>query len=171
MPFTSYHLGPGLMIGLLFLKFIDFPTFLIASIIVDIEPFIILFFKLDYPLHGFFHSFLGGTIVALFLSVVMSKIRKYFSPIMSFFKLEQDVSFKKILVASLSGVYIHILLDSPIYTDIQPFFPLDFNPFYQNTSFPGLIPTMLCVWCFMGALIVYTIILFQYKKKVSSKKC
>ena len=37
MPFTSYHLGPGLMIGLLFINIIDFPTFLIASIIVDIK--------------------------------------------------------------------------------------------------------------------------------------
>ncbi len=163
MPFTSYHLGPGLMVGLLFLNFIDFPTFLIASVIVDIEPFIVLFFNLDYPLHGFFHSFLGGTIVALLLTVVMSRIRKYFSPLMSFFKLKQDVSFKRILVASLSGIYIHILLDSPIYTDIQPFFPLDFNPFYQNISFSGLLPTMICVWCFMGALIIYMIRLFQYK--------
>jgi len=74
MPLTSYHLGSGLMIGLLFLNFIDFPTFLIASITVDIEPFIVLFFNLDYPLHGFFYSFLGGTIVALLLTVVMSKI-------------------------------------------------------------------------------------------------
>ncbi|MFW9990322.1 MAG: hypothetical protein ACFFC3_16900, partial [Candidatus Odinarchaeota archaeon] len=63
MPFTPYHLGPGLFIGLLFLSFIDFPTFLIASVIVDIEPFFVLYFNLDYPYHGFFHSFLGGTII------------------------------------------------------------------------------------------------------------
>ncbi len=174
MPFTSYHLGPGLMVGLLFLNFIDFPTFLIASVIVDIEPFIVLFFNLDYPLHGFFHSFLGGTIVALLLTVVMSRIRKCFSPLMSFFKLKQDVSFKRILVASLSGIYIHILLDSPIYTDIQPFFPLDFNPFYQSTSFPGLLQIIICMWCFMGALIFYMIRLIQYKvinqEKIQEKK-
>jgi hypothetical protein len=75
MPFTSYHLGPGLMVGLLFLNFIDFPTFLVASVIVDIEPFIVLFFNLDYPLHGFFHSFLGGTIVALLLTISIFSIR------------------------------------------------------------------------------------------------
>ena len=169
MPFTPYHLGPGLMIGLLFLNFIDFPTFLIASIIVDIEPFIVLFFNLDYPLHGFFHSFLGGTIIAILLTVVMSKIRRYFSSLMSFFKLEQDVSFNKILVASLLGIYIHILLDSPIYTDIQPFFPLTFNPLYRNSSLLGSLETMICVWCFIGALIIYIIRLFQYKAKNQEK--
>ena len=114
------------MIGLLFLNFIDFPTFLIASVIVDIEPFIVLLFNLDYPLHGFFHSFLGGTIVALLLTVVMSKIRRHFYPLMSFFKLEQDVSFKKILVASLSGIYIHILLKLLSMSSVQKILSLPF---------------------------------------------
>jgi len=127
MPFTPYHFGPGLLIGLLFLSFIDFPTFLIASVIVDIEPFLVLFFNLNYPLHGFFHSFLGGFIIAFILTMIMTKIRELFTPIMSFFKIQQEISFKKIFLASLLGIYIHILLDSPLYTDIRPFFPLDFN--------------------------------------------
>lgn len=67
MPFTPFHFGPGLLIGLVF-SFIDFPTFLIASLIVDIEPFLVLFFNFNYSLHGFFHSFLGGTIIALILN-------------------------------------------------------------------------------------------------------
>ena len=37
MPFTPYHFGPGLFLGLIFLGFIDFPTFLVANIIVDVE--------------------------------------------------------------------------------------------------------------------------------------
>ncbi len=169
MPFTPFHFGPGLLIGLLFLSFIDFPTFLIASVIVDIEPFLVLTFNLDYPLHGFFHSFLGGTIIALILTVIMTKGRKFFTPILSFFKIEQETSFKRILFASLLGIYIHILLDSPIYTDIQPFFPLDFNPFYRSTSLPGLLETMICVWCFIAGLIIYIIglivLAMKYRRK------
>lgn len=175
MPLTPYHLGPGLLIGLLFLNFIDFPTFLIASVIVDIEPILVLTFNLNYPLHGFFHSFLGGSIIALILAGIMTKIRKYFTPIMSFFKIEQEFSFKKILLASLLGVYIHILLDSPIYTDIRPFFPLDFNPFFRSTSLPGLQETLICVWCFIAGIFVYIIrlILFMIKnrrKNINSKE-
>jgi membrane-bound metal-dependent hydrolase YbcI (DUF457 family) len=162
MPLTPFHLGPGLLIGLLLLPYIDFPTFLIASVIVDVEPIVVLIFGLDYPLHGFFHSFLGGTIVALPLALVMNKIREPISPLISFFKIEQEISFKKILIAALSGIYLHILLDCPIYTDIQPFFPLDFNPFFRSSGAPGLMETMICVWCFMGASIVYLIILLRY---------
>jgi hypothetical protein len=110
MPFTPFHLGPALFLGLLFLGFIDFPTFLVANVIVDVEPFIVLVLRLDYPLHGFFHSLLGGTLVAVPLALAMYRIRGRFSSLLSFFRLEQKVSFRSVFVASLAGVYIHILL-------------------------------------------------------------
>ena len=165
MPFTPFHLGPGLLISLIFLSFIDIPTFLIASVIIDVEPFLVLIFHLNYPLHGFFHSFLGGFIVAVLLSMVMSKIRRYFTPLLTFFKIEQSISFKKILFSSTCAIFIHILLDSPIYLDIQPFFPFEFNPFYRSTVMPGLIIYLLCAWCFVGAIFVYVIRLLQHKTK------
>ena len=146
MPFTPFHFGPGLLISLTFLSFIDIPTFLIASVIIDVEPFLVLVFHLDYPLHGFFHSFLGGFIVAALLAMVMSKIRKYFTPLITFFKIEQSISFKKILFSSICAIFIHILLDSPIYLDIRPFFPFAFNPFYRSTVMPGLIEYLICAW-------------------------
>jgi len=163
MPFTPFHFGPGLLISLTFLSFIDILTFLIASVIIDIEPFLVLVFDLNYPLHGFLHSFLGGTFIAIPLAVITYKIRGYFSSLLSFLKVEQKFSFNKILVSSIIGIYIHILLDSPIYLDIQPFFPFEFNPFYSNTLWPGLYIYLICAWCFVGAILVYIIRLLQYK--------
>ncbi|GFP42291.1 hypothetical protein HKBW3C_01417 [Candidatus Hakubella thermalkaliphila] len=49
---------------------------------------------------------------------------------MAAFKLEQDSSFKKILWTSFFGVYFHILLDSPLYRDIKPFYPIESSPPY-----------------------------------------
>lgn len=139
MPLAPFHLGPGLLIGLLLLSYIDFATFLVASIIIDVEPIVVIIFDLDYPLHGFFHSFLGGTIVAFLLAAVMSKVRESLSPLLSFFKLEQKSTFKKILLASLTGIYIHILLDSRMHKDIQPFYPLDFNPFLSSSALHRIV--------------------------------
>ncbi len=165
MPFTPYHLGPALLFGLLFLSFIDFPTFLVANVIVDIEPFLALTLNLNYPLHGFFHSFLGGTLVAVLLALMMHKIRDKLSPLLSFFKLEQKTSFMKILVAALAGIYIHILLDSRIYTDIQPFYPSTFNPLLTTGILAGLDAYIFCIWCFFGAIIVYFFRLFLTWRK------
>lgn len=130
MPFTPYHLGPGSLIGLGMFKIFDFPALLIASVIIDIEPFSVLLFNLDYPLHGFFHSFLGGSMVAGFIAAAVYFLKNYIKKLMIFFKLAQDSSFKKILWTSLFSVYFHILLDSPLYTDVKPFYPLMVNPFY-----------------------------------------
>jgi len=167
MPLTPFHLGPGLLIGLLLLSWIDFPTFLVASVIVDVEPIVVLAFGLDYPLHGFFHSFLGGTLVAFLLAAVMSKVRASLSPLLSFFKLEHKSSFKSILIASLSGIYIHILLDSRMHRDIRPFYPLDVNPLLNSSALPGLRVYILCFWCFIGAAVIYVIRLFLIWRRES----
>ena len=155
MPFTPFHLGPGLLVGLLLLSYVDFPTFLVASVIVDVEPLLVLWWNLPYPLHGFFHSFLGGTLVALLLTALMRKARKSLSSLLLFFKITQTVSFKKIVLASVSGIYLHILLDSLMHRDIRPFYPLDLNPFLGLSSDLGVY--MLCMWSFMGGVIIYII--------------
>jgi len=154
------------LFGLLLFRYIDFPTFLVASVIVDVEPILALAF-LNYPLHGFFHSFLGGTLAAFLLVAVMSRVRESFSPLLSFFKLEQKFSFKSILPASLSGIYIHILLDSRMHPDVRPFYPLDLNPFLSKSILVGLEIDMLCLWCFMGGAIIYMIRLFLLRRKVT----
>ena len=157
MPFTPFHLGPGLLFGLLLLSYVDFPTFLVASVIVDIEPFLVLTLDLNYPLHGFLHSFLGGTLLAFLLAAAVSKLRSAFSPLLSFLKLEQKLSFKSILSASLFGVYLHILLDSPVYSDIRPFYPFDFNPFLSNSMFISFEVYTLCTLSFICGAVIYAI--------------
>lgn len=44
-------------------------------------------------------------------------------------RLADTYSRYSILGAALVGVYSHVLLDSTLYTDARPFFPLDLNPF------------------------------------------
>jgi len=167
MPLTPFHLGPALLLGFVFFSFLDFPTFLVASVIVDFEPILVMFLHLDYPLHGFFHSFLGGTLVAFLLAWVMNKIRGKFAMWLRFFKLEQKSSFRSIILASLSGVYIHILLDSRMHWDIKPFYPFDFNPFLSGSLLVGVELSMLCIWSFVLGMIIYGIKLFLIWRKTA----
>ena len=128
MPFTPFHFGPALLFATLF-GYLDFLTFMIANVIVDFEPFLVLRFDLDlrygYPLHGFFHTFIGGSLVALALVEVMARVYKH---------LGRGTDIKKLRITALSGVWLHIGLDSFLYTDIKPFFPLSWNPFYGLLS-------------------------------------
>jgi len=82
-----------LLLGLLLLNYIDLPTFLLASAVVDVEPFLVLYFNLQYPLHGFLHTFLGGTLIAFLIAAVMSRLRNALSSLMSFFGIKQKPTF------------------------------------------------------------------------------
>jgi len=170
VPFTPFHLGPALVIGIILIYYIDFPTLLVASVILDIEPFLVLLLDLNYPLHGFFHSFLGGTIIILLLSFFMFKIRPILNPITDFFKIEQKSSFLNILTASIIGIYSHILLDAPLYSDMQPFFPLNFNPFLNASGVPEITIYLFCAYCFTAAIMLYFIRLAIKFKNKNNKK-
>ena len=41
---------------------------------------------------------------------------------------------RSVLLASILGVYAHILLDAVMYYDVKPLYPLDFNPLYAGTA-------------------------------------
>ena len=168
MPFTPFHLGPALFFGMIFFRYLHFPTFLLANVIIDIEPFLVMFLNLDYPLHGFLHTFIGGTIIAFPFALIMNKIKGKINPLLKLFKVEQKSSFKSVLVAALSGIYIHILLDSRMHLDIRPFFPFDLNPFLSRDMFVGFEIYTLCIWMFIGGVILYFMKLLLFKRKKSN---
>jgi len=77
--------------------------------------------------------------------------------LMSFLKLEQTTSFKSIVLASVFGIYFHILLDSPLYSDIRPFYPMEFNPLLGHGMLVGFEIYVFCVLSFLGGAIVYAV--------------
>jgi membrane-bound metal-dependent hydrolase YbcI (DUF457 family) len=153
---------------MLFFRYLHFPTFLLVNVIIDIEPFLVMFLDLDYPLHGFLHTFIGGTIVAFPFALIMNKIKGSLTPILKLFRVEQELSFKNVLIAALFGIYIHILLDSRMHFDIRPFFPIDFNPFLSGNMFVGFELYTLSIWMFIGGMIIYFIRLFLLLRKKSN---
>ncbi|NJE41640.1 hypothetical protein [Thermococcus sp. GR6] len=141
MPFTPFHLGPALLFAAFF-GYLDFLTFMIANVIVDFEPFLVMTYDLDlrcgYPLHGFFHTFLGGALVALILAEGMAVFYSQFG---------KEVNTRKLRITALSGIWLHIVLDSFLYTDIKPLFPLSWNPLYG--LFSGIEVYGFCVVAFL----------------------
>ena len=143
MPFTPYHFGPGLLLGVLFFPFIDLSTVIAASVILDIEPLTVLLLNLPFPLHGFFHTYLGATIVAFLLAFAIWPFRGYLNKIVSIFGMHQDSSFRHIFPASIIGTYSHVLLDSFLYAEMNPLFPLLGNPFLGAVQ--GVFVYNICV--------------------------
>ncbi len=133
MPFTPFHLGPALAIGLPLRKRIHAPTFVIANVILDIEPFLVIVLNLRYPLHGYLHTFIGALVVGLLLGYTMYVMEGASRLLWRRLLLvpTDDFDLRAFLVAGASGTMLHVLLDSPLYRDIKPLYPLLINPMYN----------------------------------------
>jgi membrane-bound metal-dependent hydrolase YbcI (DUF457 family) len=153
MPFTAFHLGPALLIGIILFPFFDIAAVLICSVIVDLEPFYVIFFAPELPLHGFFHTFLGGSIIGIIVAFILWISRGLVQEIQMIFKVEQNSSLLKILYTSLFSVNFHIFLDSIFHADMQPFYPFTINPFYGLIS--QAIINQLCTVCMILGLTIY----------------
>ncbi|MHA1860381.1 MAG: hypothetical protein ACTSVF_04710 [Candidatus Asgardarchaeia archaeon] len=162
MPFTPFHLGPSSLISIIFHRYLDVMAFLIGSVIVDLEPFLVIVLGLRYPLHGYFHTFLGATIASIPISLIMEKFSPTFERVCKSFSLPQELDRKKTFLSTLFGTYSHVLLDSPLYYDIHPFFPLEENPLFLLLS-PFQVYA-LCSYSFILSLFTYVIYRFYTKK-------
>ncbi|MCD4756017.1 hypothetical protein K8R20_00120 [bacterium] len=127
MPLTPFHLGPGLLVGEFFEKRINLTSILLASVLVDLRAFYCFFWGCTGRFHGPLHTFVGATILALLISIVVWKLRVFFKKITDFFKVRNSYSFSSILIGSLIGTWLHILLDSFMHSDIIPFWPRQSN--------------------------------------------
>jgi len=166
MPFTPYHLGPALGFGLPLRKYVHTPTFILANVIVDIEPFFVLFLGLRYPLHSYLHTFFLAFFVGLALGYAMFLLQRFFHPLYKTFLLESEIvlNLKSFMVAAVFGTTLHVLLDSPLYGDIYPFYPLTTNPLYNPAL--SLEVYGFCVWMGIIGIIYYVGLLafLAYKK-------
>jgi membrane-bound metal-dependent hydrolase YbcI (DUF457 family) len=160
MPFTPFHLGPALLFGLAFSSIFDLLTLLIASVIPDIEPICILLFNLPGPLHGFFHSYVGASTLAVLVAVVVYLLRHILTKIMLKFKVSQKSSFQKIVFTSFTGAYFHVFLDSLLYREMTPLYPLQGNPFVGVAS---THVAYMAVYGFCSISFIFGIIIYFYK--------
>lgn len=167
MPFTPYHLGPALLFGLLAFQWLDFPTFVVANVIVDGYAGLVFLGALDGPMHGPLTTFVGGGFLALLLSGVMLQARPRLDPLLERLQLPRTASASRIVAAGVVGVWLHVVLDAILYTDVHPFAPFtDANPFL------GLVPSSVvyggCAVAAVLGLIAYVAHLLGYVSLASA---
>lgn len=132
MPFTPFHLGPALLFGVLLYRWVDLPTLLVSSIIIDVRAALVVFGPLEPPIHGILTTFAGGTVIALLVTAVISSLPNSIDQWLDYGRLTDSVSRGAIFTGSILGVYSHVVLDSILYTDARPFYPVAWNPFFVD---------------------------------------
>jgi len=169
VPFTPFHFGPGILLGLLLLKKMDFPIFVAANIIIDWRTFLVFFGLWERPLHGWVHTYIGATIMAIILGSVMTYIRPLIYGQLREMKIVQEVTKRKIFLAAFSGTFLHVTLDAFHHPYMQTFMPLDIRPLYglMSTSEIRLVTFSMLLLSF--PVYIYIIRKEDWNKKLGVK--
>lgn len=171
MPFTPFHFGPSACLSLPLRRYIDVPVFILANVVIDTEPLLVMIFNFSYPLHGLAHTFAGAAIIGLCFGFTAFFAKEFIEPIMKkTLRLRYTASLKKYTTSAILGSWFHVLLDSPLYIDIRPFYPFsDINPFLGIIR--GDLMYKICAYAFIPAMVVYVLmVIFDHRKVYAKRK-
>lgn len=157
MPFTPIHMGPGILIKGILQGSFSLMVFGWAQIVMDIQPLFVMISG-EGHLHGFSHTYLGATLLAIFSALT----GKYLSELgLWILNIRQSVNIPiawwVVFLSSFIGTYSHVFLDSIMHTDVQPFYPMNLeNPFLDVISIQDL--HKYCMYSgLVGAVIFYLV--------------
>jgi membrane-bound metal-dependent hydrolase YbcI (DUF457 family) len=131
MPFTPFHMGPGLVLKAIGGRHFSVLVFGIAQVAMDIEPLLGLL-RGAPVLHGWTHTLLGATLIGVPVALLGPFVC---NPILRAWNAELQTQGAVWLasppsitrLAALSGAFIgtwsHVLLDGVMHADLHPFAP------------------------------------------------
>ncbi|MFX0064245.1 MAG: hypothetical protein ACFFC7_18895 [Candidatus Hermodarchaeota archaeon] len=160
MPFTPFHFGIAILLfGIM--PFLDPLALFVSVIIPDIEGITALFI-LPYsglPLHGPLHSFLGAIALGIVTGGVSYLVLKIFQKY-GIIPSQIHVTLSKSMFSAFLGTISHILLDAPLYSEMNPFLPFPGNPLVGLV--PQSFPYLVCVISFLLGSVILLIRLSRH---------
>lgn len=154
MPFTPVHMGPGMLVKSVLQERFSLMMFGWSQIVIDMQPLSVMLTGHGH-LHGFTHTYLGAFPVA----IVAALTGKHLAGVgLKLLDLEDHlpITWRVAFLSVFIGTYSHVLLDSVMHADLQPFAPwrLD-NPFLGCISLANL--HWLCFGAGFVGVVLYQI--------------
>ena len=141
MPFTLFHLGPGIALKSLAGKRFSLAMFAGSQVAMDIEPGLAMI-RGAATLHGYSHTLSGALAIALSCLPFKPVAEKLFGV---------TISWRSALAGTLAGAFSHLLLDALVHSDIRPLWPFsDLDPLRGLMSWEAV--ELLCLAFALAAL-------------------
>ena len=132
MPFTPFHLGPGLAIKSLIPRQFSLSMFALANVVMDIEPAYRML-RIQMPVHGWTHTLPGALLIAagsvLFGRYLITQGWRCYARLSDEMDEPFHMTWLQAWLGALIGTVSHLLLDAVMHEDLHPFAPWsDTNP-------------------------------------------
>ena len=164
MPFTPIHMGPGIAVKAVLQGSFSLMVFGWAQIVMDLQPLFVMITG-EGHLHGFSHTYLG----AVLLAILSTLSGKYLSEIgLYVLGLNRDwsivIGWRVAFVSAFIGTFSHVLLDSIMHWDVEPFFPVT-----TDNAIQGVISIealhQLCLYSGVVGGVVYFAVQFWRRSR------
>jgi hypothetical protein len=124
MPFTPYHMGPGILIKALLQGSFSLLVFGWTQVLIDLQPLIVMITRRG-TVHGFSHTYLGATLIALVAAVTGKYLVRVGLLLLDREEVRKiHIGWSVALVSAFIGSYSHVFLDSIMHRDMAPMSPL-----------------------------------------------
>ncbi len=157
MPFTPVHMGPGILIKAILQSSFSLMVFGWAQIVMDIQPLIVMITGKG-QLHGFTHTYVGAILIAVISALTGKYLSELGLKILGIAKGQPvTIAWGVAFLSAFIGSFSHVLLDSIMHTDVQPFYPITpMNNFHGFISIEAL--HKFCLYTgFAGAAVYYLV--------------
>jgi hypothetical protein len=174
MPFTPFHLGPGLLIKSGTQNYFSLMVFGFSQVLMDTEVLFHMARK-DPILHSFNHTYAGASLAAVISILIGRPICQFLlnwrvPPADSHFEKwlrgPQKISWSAAICGAFLGTYSHVFLDSIMHFDLRPFMPWS-----KENTLLGLISVgNLHLFCIVSGILGAFILLiwFYLTKRITN---
>jgi membrane-bound metal-dependent hydrolase YbcI (DUF457 family) len=164
MPFTPFHMGPGILVKAVLQGSFSLMVFGWTQIVMDLQPLVVILTG-EGHLHGFTHTYVGATLIALF-SAVTGKYASEWA--LSRFELAQGpeahVGWWIAVLSAFIGSYSHVVLDSIMHSDMEPLYP-----FSAEKALLGWVSAStlhsICIYSGLVGVLIYFVVWTFIRRK------
>lgn len=154
MPFTPYHMGPGILVKALLRGSFSLIIFGWTQVVMDVQPLVVGITQ-EGRYHGFTHTYVGATLLAVFSAVTGKYLAEFALNV--FHRADRTrigISWGVAFLSAFIGAASHILLDSVTAADMAPF-----APFSQANQLAGIVSVStlhsLCLYSGLIGAVLY----------------
>jgi membrane-bound metal-dependent hydrolase YbcI (DUF457 family) len=148
-------MGPGILVKAILQSSFSLMVFGWTQIVMDIQPLIVMITG-EGHLHGFTHTYLGAVLIAIISALSGKYLSELGLKILDMTKNQTILILWRVaFLSAFIGSFSHVLLDSIMHTDVEPFYPITLiNNFHGFISIETL--HKLCLYSgLVGAAIYY----------------
>ncbi len=161
MPVTPLHIGlPGLF-SFRWPQRVDVFTAVLGSVLIDLEFFVYLIY--GTPIHGQIHTFAGATLMALAIIGIALLCKGPITKVKEWFQWETKSDLRSMTLGAFIGTFSHILYDSLIYVEMNPFHPREGNPLYHQGG-QGLIFPLVYAIAGFTTILLMVLYIIRYER-------